>query len=161
MTCLQCGKSMAGKREAVKYDASGLAGITLENVEVRKCSGCGERELVIPKIEQLHAVIAASIIKKPARLSREEIRFLRKSLGWSGADFARMMGTTAETVSRWESGKTPMGVQADRLLRLMVAHLKPVQQYDIEQIKQSATAEAKPFRLRLTNDARGWHAKAA
>jgi putative zinc finger/helix-turn-helix YgiT family protein len=148
-------------RENVKYDASGLPGITLENIEVRRCQACGERELVIPRIEQLHGLIAQAVIGKPARLTPAEIRFLRKSRGWSGADFARIMGTTPETVSRWESGKTPMGVQADRLLRLMVAHLQPVQNYGAEQIEHSATVAAKPSRLKLKNDASGWHPLAA
>ena len=55
-----------------------------------------------------------------------EIRFLRKYLGWSTADFASRMGTARETVSRWESGAVPMGSQADRLLRLLVATAAPV-----------------------------------
>jgi len=54
-----------------------------------------------------------------------------------------------------------MGVQADRLLRLMVAHLKPVEDYGADRIKNTATVPAKPARLKLTNDAKGWHQKAA
>lgn len=159
--CSQCGKAMKVGRENIKYDASGLPGITLENVEVRRCPACGEYEVVLPRLEDLHAVIATAIIQKPARLTADEIRYLRKFLGWSGADFARMIGTKPETVSRWETGNAAMGVQADRLLRLMVAHLKPVQDYGADRIKNAAIADAKPARLKLTNDAKGWHQKAA
>jgi DNA-binding transcriptional regulator YiaG len=45
----------------------------------------------------------------------EEVRFLRKSLGWSGSDFAKHMGVAEETVSRWENDAAPIGPQADRL----------------------------------------------
>ncbi len=138
MNCHECGHTMTTQRTSLKYDASGLPGITLENIEVRRCVGCGETEWVIPRMEQLHALIAATILRKPSRLTPQEIRFLRKHLGWSGADFARMIGTKPETVSRWESGATPMGVQADRLLRLMVAHLKPTDEvHGEEEIKEN------------------------
>lgn len=72
-----------------------------------------------------------------------------------------MIGAKPETVSRWETGTAAMGVQADRLLRLMVAHLKPVQDYGADRIKITATVPAKPARLKLINDAKGWHQKAA
>ena len=38
----------------------------------------------------------------------------------SGIELATHLGATPESVSRWEHGRTPMGVTADRLLRLMV-----------------------------------------
>src|SRR5262245_6161626 len=100
IACIQCGKPLKVSRENIKYDASGLPGITLENVEVRRCPVCGEYEVVIPRLEELHALIASTIIQKPARLTGNEVRYLRKFLGWSGADFARMMGAQPETVSR-------------------------------------------------------------
>lgn len=116
-------------------------------MEVRRCPACGEYEVVIPRLEELHALIATAIIQEPARLTDDEIRYLRKFLGWSGADFARMIGAKPETVSRWETGTAAMGVQADRLRRLMVAHLKPVQDYGADRIKNTATVPAKPARL--------------
>jgi DNA-binding transcriptional regulator YiaG len=38
--------------------------------------------------------IAHAVIAKRERLTPAEIRFLRKFLGWSGADFAAHVGTT-------------------------------------------------------------------
>ena len=61
---------------------------------------CGEHEVAIPRIEDLHRTIAQAVIAKRERLTPAEIRFLRKFLGWSGADFAAHVGTTPETVSR-------------------------------------------------------------
>ena len=43
--------------------------------------------------------------RKKRRLAPEEIKFLRKSLGWAGVDFAKHMGATPETVSRWETAR--------------------------------------------------------
>jgi len=80
--------------------------------------------------------IAMALIRHPGRLTPNEIRFLRKWLGWSGVDFAKHMGVTPETVSRWESvdnGK-PMGGTAERLLRLAVAHGQPIDEYPIDML---------------------------
>lgn len=161
MNCSQCGTSMKSKRENVRYDASGLANVTLENVEVRRCPSCGAYEIVIPRIDDLHRAIAEAVIRKRGRLAPEEIRFLRKCLGWSGVDFAAHMGTTAETVSRWEQGATRMGVTADRLLRLMVASRHPVREYPLEVMREVAKQGAKPIHVRARVVPKGWHTRAA
>jgi putative zinc finger/helix-turn-helix YgiT family protein len=99
----------------------GLPWIILHDVTVISCPRCGHSELVVPAIEELCHVIARAIIAKRQRLTPKEIRFLRKQLGLSAIELATHLGATPESVSRWENGRTPMGVTADRLLRLMVA----------------------------------------
>ena len=91
----------------------------------------------------------------------EEIRYLRKYLGWSGADCAAHMGTTPETISRWETGAAPMGATADRLLRLMLVTKTPVTDYSLDLFRQIHDRSPKRRRLTLTVDRHGWHAKAA
>jgi putative zinc finger/helix-turn-helix YgiT family protein len=147
---------MTSSRETVKYNASGLSGVTLRSLEVRRCNGCGDYELVIPKIEQLHRLIAHTIIRKQASLVGEEVRFLRKYLGWSGADFAAHMGAKPETVSRWENGKLTMSPQADRLLRIMVAMGEPEKGYSLEALKTILPKKAaRPLRA-FRHGQRGW-----
>src|SRR5262245_60660510 len=92
--CVRCGGPVRTKREkAYRYAESGLSHVVLENaVDVATCGQCGETYTGIPAIGRLHRVIAAALIRKRRRLAPEEIKFLRKSLGWSGADFARHMG---------------------------------------------------------------------
>lgn len=85
---------------------------------------------MLPKIEQLHRAIALGVVAKRPRLTAAEIRFLRKYLGWSGAAFAKHMGVTPESVSRWENDREQMGAVADRLLRLMVVTRAPVSEYE-------------------------------
>lgn len=145
MTCLECGGPMREKREIVPY--LGLPGVRLETV-VARCPKCGGYEVRIPNMEGLHRAIARSVVAKAARLSGPEVRFLRKMLGWSGADFAAHMGVSAETVSRWETGRTPIGAQADRLLRLMVMSRDPVEDYRKLDLLKSV-AKAKPATVRV------------
>ncbi len=161
MNCLSCGAKMKTQKENVHYTACGLPHVTLRNIEVSRCPQCGEEEITIPRIEALHNVIARALITKRSRLNAAEIRYLRKYLGWSGADFAAHMGTTRETVSRWENGQVLMGTQADRLLRLMVATKGPVKDYSLDTLKAiSAKKQPQTFRLGLTVEREGWHAEA-
>jgi transcriptional regulator with XRE-family HTH domain len=129
---------------------SGLPGVILLGVEVRRCQGCGAEEVAIPRIEELH------------RLAPAEIKYLRKWLGWSGVDFARHMGTTPETVSRWEQGRVPMSPQADRLLRLMVTTRAPVADYALDALASiREKAPLRPAPIRLHWDRGRWFAQAA
>ena len=130
--CAECNGPMNVVRENVKYDHMMGLPVTLANVQVRRCPQCGEFEVVIPKLEELLGALAGAIIRKPRRLTAAEACFLRKYLGWSGADFARRMGTHPETVSRWEHGNSAIDPRADRLLRLMVSTVRPVEEYSLD-----------------------------
>ena len=159
MLCLICGTPMVSRRENYQYTASGLPHVTLQQIEVSRCPNCGETEVAIPHIEALHRAIATALVRKPARLAPAEIRYLRKSLGWSGVDFAAHMGVTPETVSRWERGATLMGGQADRLLRMLVVCLAPVKDYStnlLTQITEESETRALPLGLRVDEE-EDWH----
>lgn len=162
MKCIECGHPLVRGRENRRYEAGGLPQVVLVGVEVRRCRECGAEEVVIPRIEALHRAIARALIGKEARLAAPEIRFLRTYLGWSTADFGSRMGTARETVSRWESGAVPIGGQADRLLRLLVATTAPVKDYSAENLTHiKERRKPTPARLRLTPWREGWRVKAA
>lgn len=163
MKCAECGTAVVTKRENRRYEAAGLSHVVLVGVEVSRCPKCGAEEMAVPRIEELHRVIAQALIRKPSRLAGPEIRYLRKHVGWSTMDFASRMGAARETVSRWEGGASPIGTQADRLLRLLVASTAPVKDYSSEDLLQIKETQATPTpaRLNLTADKQGWHPKAA
>jgi putative zinc finger/helix-turn-helix YgiT family protein len=155
--CRTCGKAeMAARKETYLYTESGLPNIVLVGVEVRRCPSCGYHELVLPRVTELHRTIAHAVIHKRARLSGPEVRFLRKYLGWSGADFARHVGVDPSTVSNWENDKDPIGPASDRLLRLMVAHGAPVEEYALEELTKIENERTPPVEVRVAPKARGW-----
>lgn len=157
--CLRCGTRLIEQREDYKYPIE--VPVVLKNVVVARCPECGEHEVSIPRIEDLQRAIARAVIDKPRRLAPAEIRFLRKHLDLTGADFARHMGTTPETVSRWESGSAPMGQVADRLLRTMVA-LRDQAGYPIASLKSVARTAGRPVKLQLQATSKhGWRPLAA
>lgn len=158
--CPECNQPMTSAKENYSYSASGLPYVTLVGVEVRRCKACGDHEVVIPRIEQLHRTMALAVIAKKARLTAAEIRFLRKYLGWSGADFARHMGVTPESVSRWENEREQMNPVADRLVRLMVVTQTPVSDYSLDGLVD-LDEKPSPVRLRVEVKKGGWLAEAA
>jgi DNA-binding transcriptional regulator YiaG len=105
--------------------------------------------------------IAAAVVAKGERLAAPEVTFLRKHLDYTGARLAKALGVTGPTVSRWETGREPIGPSADRLLRaLVVLHDGAGDRFDparFEAIEQGAG----PIRLTLRRDAEGnWSAAA-
>jgi len=152
---------MKTARENYLYRESGLPNVTLAGIEVSRCPSCGEHEAVIPRIEQLHRVLAVTLARKAPRLTPAEIRFLRKSLGWSGGDFAEHMGVAAETVSRWENGSASMGPAAERLLRLAALTVEPTKDYSLEILKNVAQKKPTAQRLTVKVERGTWTAEAA
>jgi putative zinc finger/helix-turn-helix YgiT family protein len=144
MTCVQCDGKVTTKRENYRYTASGLPNVTLMGVEVRRCAKCGDHEVVIPRIEELHRVLAGAVVRRPSRLATSELRFLRKYLGYSGVEFAKVIGVSPETVSRWENGKERMGGSAEKLLRMLVVHQQPIRDYSIESLAEISDKPSKP-----------------
>lgn len=161
MKCPTCGSAMTAKRESFRYKASGLPGLTLVGVKVSRCRSCGEYEVAIPAIEDLHRAIARALVEQPGRLDHNEIRFLRKHLGLSGADFGRLIDAAPETVSRWERGAQRMSLMAERLLRLMVVTRQPEARYALERLAdvEGEVRRAGPLRLKRTSGA--WRPAAA
>lgn len=155
--CRTCGKAeMSSGSETYLYTESGLPNVVLVGVEVRRCPSCGHHELVLPRVVELHRTIALAVIRKPSRLSGAEVRYLRKYLGWSGADFARHVGVDPSTVSNWETDKDPIGPASDRLLRLMVAHGSPVGEYSLDELTKINNERTPPIEVRVSPKNRGW-----
>jgi putative transcriptional regulator len=134
MICSNCGNKMSSRRENYKYTACGLDYVTLVNLEVRKCKECGGVEAVIPRIQELHRVLAQTIAKRPSMLRGREIRFLRKYLGMSGEDAAQALGVGANWLSRCENDKQELSTGYQRFLRLMVLYDQPNHLYSLKDL---------------------------
>lgn len=160
-SCRNCGEgTLVSSVEDYPYLESGLPNVLLMGVEVRRCPACKHVAVVLPRVTELHRAIALAVIHKPARLSGAEVRYLRKVLGHSGVDFARYIGVDASTVSNWETDKHPIGPSSDRLLRLMVTHGAPVEEYSLEALTKIEDEVRPPVTLRVSPKAKGWQTEA-
>lgn len=159
MKCTECGSDkLKLTRENIRYAA--LPSVRLEGVEIRTCESCGERYEVIPRIAHLNRQLVTMLTGKRAMLAPEEVRFLRKSIGWSGRDFAAHMGVDPATVSRWENGHEPMSATADRLLRMFVVHVTPVTDYDAGSLTDVGDT-SKAIKMAFTLTGGDWRPAAA
>ena len=161
MKCLECGTPMKTRKENCRYDECGLKHIALVGAEVTRCLCRGNCEIPIPRLEELHRLLARVLIETKTRFTGDEVRFLRKSLGWSGADFAKHMGVAGETVSRWENDAAPIGPQADRLLRFLAAQGGLTTRYPTERLAKLDLKKAMATRVTLIAHDKRWSVQAA
>ena len=89
------------------------------------------------------------MIAKPYELTGEDVRFLRKYLELSAAEFANILSVDKSTLSRWENGDRALGPQSDRLIRTVVLGLGEGMKEKLEQqvrsfpeIKKTSKADA-------------------
>src|SRR5262249_35622032 len=73
---------------------------------------------------ELHATIARAIALQPCPLRGQDIRFLRKQLGFSAREWAKFLRTDASTLSRWENDQQEIGTQSDSLIRLLYFRIR-------------------------------------
>ena len=150
MKCPNCERAeLAETRENYHYQECGLSNVTLVGIVVRKCPDCGNVMPRIPNIEGLHDAIAHALINKPERLMAPEIVFLRKYLGWSGADFARNMHCDRAQISKWEHGKVEMSKPYELLLREMVASGKKIEDYQRHEAARKKVFKTRSLMLQL------------
>ena len=149
MTCVRCGGSMKTSRGTHRYTEAGLSNVTLLDVELRRCSRCGEQELVTPRVDDLHRAIARTLSRQIAPLMPEAVRFLRKWLGLTSHQLARVMGVSRETVCRWERVEAPCRLTppADRLLKLVAAQHARADPYPLDLLARMRRARAAPIVL--------------
>ncbi len=107
------------------------------------CDQCGARSFAPEETKRWDELFSRSLEARQAFLTPEEIKQLRKDLGISMEDFARLIGSTRQSVSMWEKEKrtTPPGRTADLLMKL---------------VRQSLAGEPVDVLPFLLNEARKW-----
>ncbi len=91
------------------------------------CSACGEGKLRKTDRDAFDLAVAKSLVLSEA--TPEKFIFVRKALGYKAKDLAELLGTTPESVSRWENGKHNIDRQSWALLALLTMNQGPVEQF--------------------------------
>ena len=123
--CTNCGEPVTRERRSYRYTESGLPNVILHDIEVADCRSCGSSDVSIPRMRKIHRAIALALATRPARLTGEQLRFLRKYLDLSGDQLGSYLHTDRTKVSKWERGQDQIGPASDRLVRLLAAALDP------------------------------------
>ena len=137
MICSHCNSKMTVRKSGrYHYVESGLTNIYLRDMTMWSCPKCGAEEVEIPNPAGLQDIIARTLVSKESRLTGKEFRYLRTSLGHSGADIAARFEVTRETVSRWETGVLKVPAPADIALRYMVLMGKANYNYKVTDLNE-------------------------
>lgn len=123
--CPICGATQNSVTGEYPYLESGLDNVVLEGVTFLDCPGCGQQEVVLPRLARIHEAIARALTNSPGRLSGQQLRFLRLHLGLTGDQLGSYLHADRTEISRCECGEDPIGPAMDRLLRLLAAALDP------------------------------------
>jgi putative zinc finger/helix-turn-helix YgiT family protein len=116
--CYVCGgTTKIIKDKPYEYKECGLDNILIIGINQFECKKCNEFFVSIPKVEELHQAIGRGLCCKKSLLTKKEIKYLRKELHMKAKNLANALGVTAETLSRWENGRTHISEAQDRLLR--------------------------------------------
>ncbi len=103
-----------------KYEGLGfpikLIGVSMKNM-------CGEWVIDIDMME-LQLVVLRYLAYKPTRLTKYELRFIRKFLVLTTSDFGKLFGVTHAAVLQWENGKRRLTPSTEFCIRLRIlSHL--------------------------------------
>jgi len=80
------------------------------------CETCGEDDLTLNQLASLQQQAVQTALLDLPRIDGPTFRCARKAIGVTQAALARFMDVSPETVSRWESGATPVSRSAQLML---------------------------------------------
>lgn len=115
--CTRCGADAPIIRGTYHLRESALKNVVLQGIEIVRCRECGNEDPIIPRFNDMMRTLALAVIGKPYRLVGEEVRWLRKFLGLTQDELARLIHVDKTTLSKWENDEDPIGAQSDLLLR--------------------------------------------
>lgn len=117
--------------------------------------------VVIEDQDGLHKAIAHYLVTSRKPLTGKEIRFLRKHMDWTQADFARLIGVDVQTFARWEKGETRVPGPADRIIRVAYREFADDPVGVIELLKELEAGDASiPDRRLFEATPSGWQVAA-
>ena len=151
--CTSCGQGVSREGRDYRYSESGLSNVVLQGIEVADCRKCGNSDTIIPRIAKIHRAIALALANSPARLTGDQLRFLRKHLRMSGDQLGRYLHTDKTKISKWERGEDRIGPATDRLVRLLASaldsELRPGVSAVAEHLPQISDDSEKVWELRV------------
>ena len=114
--CPACGATMVVRRSTLRLPVNGEE-IAVPSATHLRCLICGEILLRYQDSKRLGEDAIAIYRKKHGLLSADEIRAIRERFELTQVDLARLLRLSANTVSRWESGRNVQTAAMELLLR--------------------------------------------
>ncbi len=119
MKCAQCGNKDL-KASTVEHEVRIGDRVVRGMVPTMKCPKCGDTLTEGTDLERMEAEVAEAVIGAGI-VDGGTFRFLRHQLGMQAKDLAPLLGTSPETISRWEKGVRDVDRPAWLALAMLVA----------------------------------------
>ena len=74
------------------------------NLQANSCGACGEHTFPAEEVARFEVAVAQKLCELGEH-SGEAFRFMRKAIDIKAIELAQLLGTTPETISRWENAK--------------------------------------------------------
>lgn len=151
--CGNCGADARIMKGDYEFKESGLRNLTLLGIDLIKCGKCGNVDPVLSGVDDLMDLIAVAVLQKQYRLHGEELRFLRKHIGMSQEEFAKLVHANKTTLSKWENNEDPIPIRTDIYARMMViSRDKRLEKRAADHIRAFANVADKQKRVRVEVD---------
>jgi len=121
-TCQECTKGTVVTTVVPRYETKVRGNpFTIKEAVVGICNECGAKYFDPNEIRRWRELFDADLEARGVFLSPPEIRELHTALRISLGDFARLIGSTRQSLHNWmrEDRRVPQGRTADLLLRLI------------------------------------------
>lgn len=117
-TQLFCMRGSGGTSGPRLYEDCGLENIWLvDGFSIVHRDG---EEMIEPEdVEGLHKAIAQHLACHRKNLTGRDIRFIRRAIDLTQGELAHQLGTTSQTVARWEKNQVGIPGPENRLLRFV------------------------------------------
>jgi putative zinc finger/helix-turn-helix YgiT family protein len=112
------------------------------------CDACGEVTIDGPAIGRFE-LAAARALMDAGETSGEAFRFARKTLALTAVETATLLGTTPETISRWETGKRGVDSAAMAVLAVLVRDATNGSTANLDMLRARRGAKRLPKRVAL------------
>jgi len=116
------------------------------------CDNCGEQVFDPQEVRRWSELFTKYLESRGDLLSAHEVRMTRERLGLSIADFAKLIGSTRQSVYNWErqDRKIPQNRLADVLIRLVRESTTSGKVAVLEFLQDRARAGGENLAIRLT-----------
>lgn len=112
--------------------------ITLINAPLRKILG----EWVVDiDMDELQSVVLRALVCKQTRLTKDELRFMRKSLLMTTTEFGKILGVSHVAVLRWENGQRKISPAIELFIRLYILNHLDVKDKEFRNLYNLITLE--------------------
>jgi DNA-binding transcriptional regulator YiaG len=142
MKCVQCGH-VGLKHTTANHEVRVGDHVVRGVLPAEACPKCKEVYVGGEAMERLELQVAADVARS-GNVSGASFRFLRKALGLQAKDMQAVIGTPAETISRWEKGARDVDRFAWITLATMVIDKAEDRAPSTRDVAK-ATMEPKPF----------------